>query len=456
MIKLTAREAASATRGEINCDPNTIITNVFTDNRRAVKGGLFAAIPGEHTDGHMFVAELTAAGYICLVSKKEYFIPGTILVENTKKAVYDLAVYYRNEKVGAVKTIAITGSVGKTTVKDMTGLVLSSRYNTFVTEGNSNSLLGVPISVMSVNTDHEYAVLELGMSERGEISALSRLVKPSLSIITNIGSSHLEALGSRENIRKEKFDILSGEEKGNAVILDGDAEYEFSQKNSLNHKTVYCGITNKDSDFTAENIEATNGATAYDAVWGDKRRSRLACQKIVIPAEGLHNVKNSLYAFAAGILCGVSPESAAASLARFIPTGDRQRIYEKGGITVIADCYNASPESMKAALGVLSTKSGRKIAVLGDMLELGEDEKRFHADNARLAASSADILIFYGNFAALCKSALPDEKAAYAFGFGEKAKAVSLLNSLLQPGDVVLFKGSRRMKIDEIIKEATL
>ncbi|MDD4125865.1 MAG: UDP-N-acetylmuramoyl-tripeptide--D-alanyl-D-alanine ligase, partial [Eubacteriales bacterium] len=472
MIPITVRAAVKAANGEYKGNPEKIITGVFTDSRRWEENGLFAAIPGENTDGHLFVGELVSKGCVCLVSKEEYFIPGTVFVKNTKRAVYDIAAYYRNEIIPAVKVIAITGSVGKTTVKDMTGLVLNAQYNTYVTKGNSNSLLGVPVSVMSVNKEDEYAVLELGMSERGEIAALSKLVKPSVSIITNIGSSHLEALDSRENLIKEKFDILSGMEKQsgnvnvnvnanvnpnvnanadfNVVILDGDSEYEYSLKNKLYNKTVYCGITNGDSDFRAENIQAFDGKTVFDAVWGNSR------QRVVLPAEGLHNVKNSLYAFAAGILCKTEPGKAAEALERFSPTGDRQRIYIKNGITVIADCYNASPESMKAAFAVLGSKPGRKIAVLGDMLELGDLENRFHADNALLAAETADIIIFVGSFASLCKSALRDRENVYAFDTENKHEAAALLGSLLKPGDIILFKGSRRIHIDDIIKEAAL
>ncbi|NCA68269.1 MAG: hypothetical protein EOM87_09440, partial [Clostridia bacterium] len=279
---------------------------------------------------------------------------------------------------------------------------------------------------------------------------LSSLVKPSLSIITSIGSSHLESLGSYDNIRKEKLDILTGEDKGNIIILDGDSEYEYSLKNRLEHKTIYCGTVNNECDFKAENIQALCFNTIYDAVWNNFR------QRIVLPAEGLHNVKNSLCAFAAGILCGIRPENAASAIARFTPTGDRQRIYTTNNITVIADCYNASPESMKAAFGVLASKNGRKIAVLGDMLELGKDEKRFHTENARLAAQTADILIFIGSFANLCKDTLPDKKEVYAYNTDDKKNAAALLISIMKPGDIILFKGSRRIHIDDIIKEAAL
>jgi UDP-N-acetylmuramoyl-tripeptide--D-alanyl-D-alanine ligase len=443
------KEAAEAAGGRLYGDPDKVITGVFTDSRQAFENGLFAAIPGEKTDGHIFVGELAAKGYLCLVSDEKYFVPSTILVKNTKQAVYDIAMYYRNEKISGTKVIAVTGSVGKTTVKDMTGLVLSSGYKTFATKGNSNSLLGVPVSVMSVEADDEYAVLELGMSSRGEIEKLSKLVKPFLSVITMIGSSHLEALGSRENIRKEKFDILAGEKKGNAVLLDGDSEYEYSLKNNLEYRPVYCGTVNPECDFKAENIVFTDGMTVFDAVWEGGR------QRMTLPTEGLHNVKNSLYAFAAGVMNGVPPEKASSALARFAPTGDRQRIYNKNGVTIIADCYNASPESMKASLGVLASKNGRKIAVLGDMLELGVDEKRFHTENARFASEAADILIFVGNFSALCKEAA-GAKEAYSFAMDEKKQVTVLLKSILKPGDIVLFKGSRRIRLDDIIKEADL
>lgn len=452
MIPTTSGRIAQAVSGTLKGSAEREVTSVFTDSREYREKGLFVAIKGDKVDGHSFVKEMLSKGCICLVSNEYYFTDGTILVKDTKRAVYNLADFYRNELIPDVKITAVTGSVGKTTVKDMTGLAVSARYNTYITSGNKNSLIGVPLSVLSIDTTHTHAVLEVGMSEKGEIKRLSDLIKPCLSIITNIGSSHLQAMGSRKNLRKEKLDIISGMrgDTPDGVILDGDSEYEFSLKGTLKCRTIYCGTDNKDCDFRAENILAADGKTSYDAVWENNR------QKIVIPAEGRHNVKNSLYAFAAGILFGVSPDEASKALQKFTPTGDRQRIYVKDGITVIADCYNASPESMKAAFEVLGSKAGRKIAVLGDMLELGEKEREFHTENALSASRKADIIIFVGSFARLCKEALPGRENIYAFETEEKPKAAKLLKSLLKAGDTVLFKGSRRIQIDDIIKETAL
>ena len=449
MIPITARQIALAVKGELSAEGNREITGVFTDSREWRPNSLFAAIPGEKTDGHIFVPDMIEKGCICLVSNPDYFTPGTILVENTKQALYDLAKYYRDEVIPNVKVIAITGSVGKTTVKDMTGLVIRSKYNTYVTPGNKNSLVGVPLSVLSIEKEHTHAVLEIGMSEKGEIDRLSRLVKPSLAIITVIGTAHLQAFGSRENLRQEKFSIINGMDGSypNTLILDGDSE-----KHIQNDKcqTLFCGISDESSDFTATDIKCRDGKTAYTAVWQGN-----SCE-VIIPAEGGHNVKNSLYAFAAGVLFNIPPTEGAKALLGFSPTGDRQRIYTKDGITVIADCYNASPESMKAAFEVLKSKQGRKIAVLGDMLELGENEKQFHIDNAVNASDAADIIIFIGNFASLCKHALSLRKNVYSFELEKKPQASELLKSLIKPGDVVLFKGSRRIQLDDIIKETAL
>ncbi|MFA6730337.1 MAG: UDP-N-acetylmuramoyl-tripeptide--D-alanyl-D-alanine ligase [Eubacteriales bacterium] len=454
MIPILLEEVAAAAGGKLYGDGKSLVQSVFTDSREAVSGGLFIALPGERTDGHLFVSEMSSLGCHCLVSDKNYVTGNCVLVSDTKKALYSLAEYYRREKIPSVKVIAITGSAGKTTVKDMTSLVYGAAFKTASTKGNANSLVGAPITVLSVGGGETHAVLELGMSCRGEIKSLSLLVKPFLSVITLMGSSHLMALGSKEEIRKEKLDILSGQD-GGYVILDGDSEYEFSLKGKLNQKTIYCGLTNKESDFFANNIQYSPGKTTFTA----NRRGGSNQNQITIFTEGEHNVKNALYAFAAGVMGGVEPNDAAGALGLFTTQGDRLRIYRPGykrKVTVIADCYNASPESMKAALKVLSTKTGRKIAVLGDMLELGEDEVDFHTENARIARETADILIFVGDFAKTCRDFLPKDPNIFAFGFSEKHRAAKLLCDIINDGDIVLFKGSRRIGLDEIIKEAGL
>ena len=447
LLKLS--EAALALNGEFRGDGEKIITGMFTDTRESFTGGLFFAQIGERVDGHTFVPALNAQGFPCVVSEKEYFTGDNILVKNTELALGDLARRWREKYVPETKVAAVTGSVGKTTTKDMLGLALSSTFNTFVPKGNRNSVIGLPMSVSMLVPSHEYAVFELGSSKPGEISYLSEIVRPHISVITCIGSSHLEFFGTRDNIRKEKYGVVSGEPEGGYLILDGDSDEEYAMRRCYRqYKLIYCGSAAR-CDFRIVDVVTRGGSTVYSLVWED------GSLIVRLNAEGAHIVKDSSYALAAAILCGADPEKAANALAGYAPYGDRQRIYEKNGVTVIADCYNASPESMRAAFGVLGARKGRKIAVLGDMLELGADSPRIHAKNAALASQTADILIFVGEYASVCASAC-GEKKTYCFETNDKHSAASALKEILERGDTVLFKGSRGIALDEIIKEADL
>lgn len=443
-------EAAYAVGGRLHPQSDGMnITRLFTDSRESDGGnGLFFALRGERCDGNSFVGQVVDAGNAALVDDEKAFIKNTILVPDVKTAVYKLACWYRSQKCPDVKAVCITGSVGKTTTKDMTGLVFSYCADTYVTGGNRNSLIGVPLSVMSIDSKNEYAVLELGMSERGEIEKLSRLAKPYLSVITTIGSSHLEALGSIENIKNEKFDILKGERPDGKIILNADNPLELAEGLKLGDRAVLCSLKHSDADFFAHNIAETKNGSRFTV------RCNSSETEININVPGLHNVSNALLAFAAGVSCGFETKKCAEALGRYTSTGNRQHKYVSGGITVIADCYNASPESMSAALDVLASADGRKIAVLGDMLELGDGSETLHREVAVKAASSADILIFIGNMAGVYRDAVGRECLTY--GINEKSDAASALKKLLRPDDTVLFKASNRLHLEDIIKELGL
>ncbi|MBO4500912.1 MAG: UDP-N-acetylmuramoyl-tripeptide--D-alanyl-D-alanine ligase [Clostridia bacterium] len=455
---LNIKEAACAMNGEYRGSGEKTIAGMFTDSRESFEGGMFFALPGERVNGHVFVAEMNEKGFPCVVSDKRFFTGENILVKNTERALGDLARWWREKHAAGTKVVAVTGSVGKTTTKDMIGEVLSSTYNTYVPKGNKNSTIGLPTTVAKLVPSYEYAVFELGSSDFGEISYLSNIVHPSVSVITCIGSSHLEHFHTRDNIRKEKYGILDGQEKGGHVILDGDSDADYAMREKLtDYKPVYCGFSERcdfriemqlRSDKRDENLfrrndfTVTYGKRTYDAhvyVMGD------------------HMAKNATYAFAAGVLNGVDPEIAATALGRYVPYGDRLRIYNKDGVTVIADCYNASPESMKAALEVLERFGrSRKIAVLGDMLELGDDSEPLHEEIALKAAFHADILIYVGYYANVFADACNLTKKVKCFDLDQKTEAAEYIKGLLAPGDVVLFKASRGVGLEKIIKEAGL
>ncbi len=450
MIPFMLTEAARVVAGRLHPQSEEMnIYRLFTDSRECDGGkGLFFALRGEKCDGNTFVDQVVGAGNAALVDDERAFVKNTILVSDVKKAVYQLACWYRSEKCPEVKAVCITGSVGKTTTKDMTGLIFSACADTYVTGGNRNSLIGVPLSVMSIDSKNEYAVLELGMSERGEIEKLSRLAKPYLSVITAIGSSHLEALGSIENIKNEKFDILKGERPEGKIVLNADNPLERDEGLKLGERAIFCSLQCADADFFAHDISETDTGSRFVI--------RHKCSETVvnINVPGVHNVSNALLSFAAGVSCGFESKKCAEALERYTSTGNRQHKYVSDGITIIADCYNASPESMSAALDVLASADGRKIAVLGDMLELGGDSERLHREVAVKAASSADVLVFIGDMAEIYRDAA--ERDCLTYGIGEKSEAASRLKTILKSGDTVLFKASNRLHLEDIIKELGL
>lgn len=452
MIKCQLKTIASAVDGRLHPESDDMfIISAFSDSRAAKNGNsLFFAIPGERVDGHHFLPEILQKGNAAVVSDPRAFVKNTVLVENTKNAVYRLAEYYRENICYRPKAICVTGSVGKTTTKDMLGLVFSASFPTYVTPGNRNSLIGMPFSLLETDNSHEYAILELGMSERGEIARLSALARPWISVITNIGSSHMEALGSRENIKKEKFDILAGMRPGGQLILNADNEPEWKEGKNHLENTAFCGINNNNAQFNAVNTVFLPESSEFDLDYHGCRTH------IKLNVAGKHNVYNALYAFAAAQLCGADPKKTARALASFAPSGNRQNTYVKNGITVIADCYNASPESMGAAFDVLRFSAGRKIGVIGDMLELGTDSEKLHAEVGAQAASVCDALVFIGDMEQVYSDAAGQCHEKAGFTIAQKKMAAEYIKGLVKQGDTVLFKASNRLHLEDIIKEVGL
>lgn len=447
---LTLGEIESAVGGKTtgNTQKNNIISSIFTDSREANtnKNGLFAVIKGEHYDAHEFVGEITENGCFSLIEDNNYFIDNTILVENTKDSLLELAAWYRREKLKNTKIIAVTGSVGKTSTKDMVALAVGASLKVNKTKGNKNSLIGLPLSVMETELDNDAAVLEMGISEPNEMTKLSKASQPNIAIITNIGYSHIEALGSRENICAEKLTVADYMPNNGVLILNGD-EPLLKQSDSRPQRKIFCSVSNNECDCFAENIIEDNGITSFKANIIGKS------VPVVLNTIGKHNVSNALFALTAACLLGVDLLKAAEALSKFVSSGLRQKIYKKDGYTIIADCYNASPESMKAALAVLGEQNGRKVAVLGDMLELGTFAPMLHEKVGKFVLDNKiDILVTFGSLAKNIAIPAIGKIKVYSFDDGEYDKAAQLLRALLTLGDNVLYKASNRMKLQKIIE----
>lgn len=418
--------------------------DLFTTDSREVKGdgALFIAFKGERADAHNYLADVLSKGENgALIEDPAFLTANTVLVPSSRKALQLIAKDYRENEIKDTVCIGITGSVGKTTAKEMTVKCLSSGKTVSFTKGNRNSQVGLPRTVLEVPAGTETAVFEMGMSLPGEMERIAVCAQPDIIMVINIGTSHIEAFGTREGIRDEKLTILKGLRKGGRVIVNGDELLLACIPDSIK-----CGIDNEQNQVYAYNIEKDGDSTSFDVcLFGEHFHTRIG-------AVGTHMVYDALFAFAAGHLVGLTVEQMRTSLEDFSSVGDRQRIVEKDGVRIIADCYNASPESVSAALEVLNGFSGRKIAVLGDMLELGEHSPSLHGYVGEKAAErNVDILVCIGEQMKNAAKAFGGKVKCFNADEGEKA--AEYIKNTVSAGDTVLFKGSRGMRLEIIMKK---
>lgn len=442
--------------GEFNKD--IPFSYVCTDSRETADGALFVALGGERVDGHDYIPAAISSGSGCVLCER---IPESsnnskyvaVVVEDSLKAVGELAKAY-DRRLNHRK-VAITGSVGKTTTKEFVAQALSESFRVHKTEGNYNSNIGMPLSMLSMSNDTEVSVLEMGMSAFGEIEYLSRIAEPDIAIVTNIGSSHMGHLGSRENIGKAKLEIVKGLKKGGTLLLNGDDDILRAYKDP-DFKAIYVGI-DSECDFRAVNIRETINKTTFDIVTANRTVSN-----VVIPTIGKHNVYAALFAYAVGVRMNLTDEVIFRGLSSFRPVGMRQNIYELGGITVIEDCYNASPESMRAAINVLRSVSenkgkGRMTALLGDMYELGAHSDKFHEQvGLDFAAAGGDMLFTFGSAADLTAGGailggLETERVLRNGNVKDPALSGEMLLHSLKEGDTLLVKASRGAAAERVI-----
>ena len=425
------------------------ITGVQTDSRKIRPGELFVALKGEKADGHDFLSDAASLGAAAaLVSREGVTELPAVLVPDVLRAYGALAAGYR--AMLDIKVIGVTGSVGKTTTKEMVACLLSRSFRTAKTEANHNNNIGLPMSILAMPADTQLAVLEMGMNHRGEMSELTAIARPDIAIITNIGTMHIEHLGSREGILQAKLEIMKGLPENGCGIFNGDEPLLWNVRDDGGHKKYYYGIENRACDILASDIQELDDGMRF-VVTGFGHRF-----EIFVPVLGRHTVYNALAAITAGLLLGVRPEELQSQLGSFRNTGMRQKIYEQNGFTIIEDCYNAGPESTEAALDVLGgiRTSGRRIAVLGDMLELGNRSAAEHYRIGRLAAQRAQGLLAYGSNAyryviGAITGGMPQKNALH---YQTQEELAHVLASRARPGDVILFKGSRGMRMEHALE----
>ncbi|TVY00580.1 UDP-N-acetylmuramoyl-tripeptide--D-alanyl-D-alanine ligase [Cohnella terricola] len=459
MMQATVREVAEWSGAEriggLSGDESLRLIGVSTDTRHIRPGQLFVPLRGERFDGHEYIEAAKEAGASAALWDRAIPLPDVgmplILVEDTLAALQKLAAAYLNKRLTA-KVIAITGSNGKTTTKDLISSVLATRYLVHKTEGNYNNHIGLPLTVLGAPVDTEALVLEMGMSGFGEISLLSGMARPDAAVITNIGESHLRQLGSRRNIAKAKLEITEGLKSGGTLVYFGDEPLIGEElPGALAGKEIKL-VTfgeNADNDWIARNIQVTTDGTRF-TVAGDTETT------YELPIPGRHNGVNALAAVAIGGLFGLSPDEIGEGLRLAKLTGMRiERSNAKVGAVVLNDAYNASPTSVKAAIDLVGELSGyrRKWVVLGDMLDLGDDELAMHGEIGRyLDNSKADRVYVYGP---LSKRTFEEAKPKYADGwvrhFENKIELADALLEDLAPDDLVLVKASRGMKMEDVV-----
>ncbi len=426
--------------------PTGEISFVTTDSREAKEGCLFAAIKGERSDGHDYIKSVLESGALCVICER---IPEglegapLIAVKDSVRALGDLAAFYR--KGLNVKVVGVTGSVGKTTAKEMISAVLSRKYSVHKTPKNLNNDLGVPLTLFGLNEEHQVAVVEMGISHFGEMRRLGEIVRPDMALYTAIGAAHLEFLGDFEGVLRAKSEMLEYVPNDGMIFVNGDDATLHDMVCSQRLCRYGCG---EDCDIRAEKVTVLGTAGTELSIVAGARRIHAG-----INAFGSHLVTAALGAAAVGMFMHLSDEEIAAGIADYAPVGSRSGIIKTPNITIIDDCYNANPTSMAAALSSLARLEGRRVAILGDMFELGENEYQFHYDTGMKAAlSGIDMVISFGNLAEGIFDGASDGGCEIPVHFSEKSMLIDALPTLLKKGDTVLVKASHSMHFEELVE----
>lgn len=459
MFEITLEELVNAVKGEILSGPyggDRRMEGISIDSRHVGKGNLFVAIPGDKFDGHRFVEEAFSKGAPAIIIAKErskavsrdiFQKAAVIMVDDTKVALRNLACWHRRKF--DIPTVAVTGTNGKTTSKEMIADVLSSKYKVVRSPKSYNNLIGVPLSLFRLNSRSQALVMELGMSEPGEIGLLTRVANPSIGVITNIGPAHLESMRSVDEIARAKFELLDNMSSPKTLVLNADDPIlaRRMKEKRADERVISFGIENQ-ADFRADRIEPHG-----EGYIGFRVNQDLTIDLLLL---GRHNVYNALAALAVGNLLGVEPQDIKGKLERYVPSELRMELVHIRDIRVINDSYNANPISMENALETLKGMDapGRKIAVLADMLELGEKAADFHLQVGRKAAElGVDVLLTVGDLARGigegAKQAGMNGRKIKNFRTNQEVSHYLLEN--LRSGDLVLVKGSRKMRTEEVV-----
>ena len=455
MKNMTLKNIAGACQGQLVCKAGQEqfeIKGAVLDSRLVEEGYLFFATKGERVDGHSFIAQVAEKKAACVVCEKapeNVDIP-YILVEDSFVALKQVATFYRDNLT--IPIVGITGSVGKTSTKEIISSVLSTRYNVLKTEGNFNNEVGLPLTILRIRDEHKVAVVEMGINHFGEMHRLSEIAKPDICVITNIGQCHLEFLGSREGILKAKSEIFDFMNPDGYVCINGDDDMLSTIKEVHGHKPVSYGMTMKSDVYVTES--KSNG------IFGSKATIYLNDETfdVEIPLPGEHMVMNALAATCVGDLLGLKPEEIAEGIKNVKAVGGRSNLISLKNRTILDDCYNANPVSMKAAIDLLKQADTRKVAILGDMFELGEGQESMHAEIGTYAVEKGiDVLVCTGELSKyMYDTAIKAQKDFNSdikvYYMKDTQEVIDRIEEYLEKDDAILVKASHGMGFAKVVE----
>ena len=454
MKDLTIRNIAKACGGKYSGPKELLdleVTSVVTDSRRAGKGSLFIPIKGERVDGHTFIPQVMEAGALATLTETESDMPAVpyIRVDSTREAIQKIAGFDR--RALGLPVVGITGSVGKTSTKEMIASVLGVKYRVLKTAGNFNNNLGLPLTIFRLTEEDEIAVLEMGINHFGEMTDLAETAEPDIMVITNIGECHLEFLGDRDGVLRAKTECFDYVKLDGTVILNGDDDKLITVTDVHGKRPVFYGLNPRFRVY-ADALQPLGFKGTRCTIHIDEEEF-----EVTVPLPGTHMVMNALAGAAVGSVCGLTPEEIRQGIESIETLSGRFHIVEANGYTVIDDCYNANPASMKASLSVLKDAPGRKAAVIGDMGELGKDERALHRGVGEYAGGlPVDLYVTVGELAKeIAEGIRSVREDATIREYGTVDAALTELGDLLCVGDTVLVKASHFMHFERIVEELT-
>lgn len=429
------------------------ITGVQIDSRKIEKGNLFVPMPGERADGHQFIEGVMNAGALITLSEHQLDVDiPYILVKSCPQALKDLAAFYRNQLNCTI--VGITGSVGKTSTKEMIAAVLEQKFKVQKTAGNFNNEIGLPLTIFSIREEHQVAVVEMGISDFGEMTRLAQIARPDICVLTNIGYCHLDQLGDRDGVLKAKTECFPFVKEGGLIVLNKDDDKLSSIHQVEGHELQWYSLTDQRATVYGYNLKS-HGIEGMSAVLqvncGASKEDSFPIQ---IPIPGEHNVMNAMAAACVGFHLGLSKEQIQLGIETVPTIQGRTNLIRHQEMLIIDDCYNANPMSMKASIQVLSASKGRRIAILGDMGELGDEKNLLHYQVGNVVAdSNVDVLITIGNLALEMNRALTDQSSETEnYHFSTKTEALPMIRDFVKPQDTILVKASHFMEFEEIVE----